>query len=79
LQVEYESEPTERLEQYQGQSEAGEFESHPQANADVVRSGDKGEDYQPEKGYAKNIMNRFKGMEAYTGPNTVGINILCYF
>ncbi|XP_052800360.1 serine/arginine repetitive matrix protein 2-like isoform X6 [Mya arenaria] len=58
--VEYESQPTEHIEQYQGQSEAGEFESQPNVQSDVVRSGDKGEDYTPEKGSAKNIMNRFK-------------------
>lgn len=61
--VEYESQPKERFEQYAGKSEEGVFESQPANAENVVRSGDHMDDYQPEKGYAKNIMNRFKEIE----------------
>lgn len=61
--VEYESQPHERMEQYAGKSEEGVFESQPKVSENVIRSGDTAEDYQPEKGYAKNLLNKFKEIE----------------
>lgn len=65
--VEYESQPAERIEQYEGKSDTGVFESQPADVENVVRSGDAQEDYQPEKGYAKNILNKFKEIETEGG------------
>jgi hypothetical protein len=61
--VEYESQPTEHLPQYEGKTDSGVFESEPKGHEDVIRSGDQAEDYKPEQGYAKNIMNRFKEIQ----------------
>lgn len=63
LKVEYESQPTESLTPYEGQIESGVFESEPKSAEDVVRSHDQTEDFQPEEGSAKNIMNKFKEIQ----------------
>ncbi|KAL4225470.1 hypothetical protein ACF0H5_016160 [Mactra antiquata] len=62
--VEYESQPAEHLPQYENQVESGVFESEPKGHEDVVRSGEKTEDYVPEQGSAKNILNKFKEFES---------------
>ena len=65
--TEYESQPKDHMQQYEGKSEEGVFESEPKAPDNVVRSGDVSEEYTPEKGNAKNIMNRFKEIESEQG------------
>lgn len=64
--VEYESQPAEHLPQYEAKVEAGVFESEPKGRENVVRSGEQAEDYKPEQGYAKNIMNKFKEIQTET-------------
>lgn len=62
--VEYESQPSEHLPQYEAKVESGVFESEPKGHEEVVvRSGDQAEDYKPEQGYAKNILNKFKEIQ----------------
>ena len=62
--VEYESTPKERLEQYEGKSDAGIFESQPSVNEGMVKHDDQLEE-EPvlEKGHAKNIVSRYKEIE----------------
>ncbi|XP_053384091.1 protein P200-like isoform X3 [Mercenaria mercenaria] len=69
--VEYESQPTEHLPQYEGQTESGVFESEPKGHEDVVRSGDLAEDYKPEEGSAKNILNKFKEIQTESSQHKV--------
>ncbi|KAK3607475.1 hypothetical protein CHS0354_015618 [Potamilus streckersoni] len=62
--VEYVSEPRAQIERYEGKSEEGIFESQPQTHEGIIKSGEKlQEDPLPEKGYAKNIANRYKEMD----------------
>lgn len=62
--VEYVSEPTTKIDHYEGRSEAGIFENEPQHIPNVVRSGDKTtEEPLPQQGYARNIAAQFKEIE----------------
>ena len=61
--VEYVSEPTGFIEQYEGRTESGVFESEPAGREDVVKSDDTREDVLPERGTAKKFVERFREME----------------
>ncbi|XP_022326760.2 uncharacterized protein LOC111126395 isoform X12 [Crassostrea virginica] len=60
---EYVSEPRATFEQYEGQVEAGVYESKPQDRGDLVKSGDYYEEPLPEQGYAKNVISKFKDIQ----------------
>ncbi|XP_035828717.1 uncharacterized protein LOC101856472 isoform X4 [Aplysia californica] len=59
-QVEYVSEPRGQVEHYEGKADSGVFESEPQYNPDVVRSGEDLEEQLPERGMARNIASKFR-------------------
>lgn len=62
--VEYESTPKERLQQYEGKSDAGVFESQPKVKEGIIRYGESlEEEPEIEKGYAKSIVGRYKEIE----------------
>ncbi|XP_052719080.1 enolase-phosphatase E1-like isoform X1 [Crassostrea angulata] len=60
---EYVSEPRTTFEQYEGQVEAGVYESKPQDRGDIVKSGEYYEEPLPEEGYAKNVISKFKDIQ----------------
>lgn len=60
---EYVSEPRSTFEQYEGQVEAGVYESKPQDRGDIVKSGEYYEEPLPEQGYAKNVISKFKDIQ----------------
>ena len=62
--VEYESTPTDKMEEYVGKSDMGVFESQPSVNEGVIRYGEQLEE-EPvlETGHAKNIVGKFKEIE----------------
>ncbi|XP_048730707.2 titin-like isoform X6 [Ostrea edulis] len=60
---EYVSEPRATFEQYEGQVEAGVYESKPMERPDVVKSGDYYEEPLPEQGYAKNVISKFRDVQ----------------
>ena len=62
--VEYESTPKERLQQYEGKSDAGVFESQPSVNEGIIRYGEQlEEEPELEKGHAKSIVSKYKEIE----------------
>ena len=66
--VEYESTPKERLEQYEGKSDTGIFESQPSKIEGIVRYGEQLEEEPTlEKGHAKSIVSKYKEIEEESG------------
>ena len=62
--VEYESTPTDKMEEYVGKSDMGVFESQPSVNEGVIRYGEQlEEEHVLETGHAKNIVGKFKEIE----------------
>lgn len=68
--VEYVSEPRGYVEKYEGQAEAGVFESQPTERPDVVKSDDLLQEALPERGTAKNIAQQFRQLSSSGGGST---------
>ncbi|XP_061174458.1 enolase-phosphatase E1-like isoform X3 [Saccostrea echinata] len=64
---EYVSEPRATFEQYEGQVEAGIYESKPVECPEIVKSGEYYEEPLPEQGYAKNVISKFKDIQKGAG------------
>ncbi|XP_071121670.1 muscle M-line assembly protein unc-89-like isoform X8 [Mytilus edulis] len=70
--VEYVSEPKKGIENEPQKVEGGVFENVPTSEEGVVHSYDAQEEALPEKGYAKNIMERFKQIGTQSGESNQG-------
>ncbi|XP_063398395.1 uncharacterized protein LOC134683186 isoform X10 [Mytilus trossulus] len=70
--VEYVSEPKKGIENEPQKVEGGVFENVPTSEEGVVHSYDAQEETLPEKGYAKNIMERFKQIGTQSGESNQG-------
>ncbi|XP_062592118.1 titin-like isoform X11 [Saccostrea cucullata] len=64
---EYVSEPRATFQQYEGQVEAGVYESKPVECPEIVKSGEYYEEPLPEQGYAKNVISKFKDIQKGSG------------
>ncbi|KAJ8299731.1 hypothetical protein KUTeg_023791 [Tegillarca granosa] len=65
--VEYVSEPRGKVETYEGVPESGVFESQPQDQPEIVKSGEYAEEVLPEVGFARNVAAKFKEFEKSGG------------
>ncbi|KAK3103793.1 hypothetical protein FSP39_021937 [Pinctada imbricata] len=65
---EYVSEPRTVFQHYEAKEESGIYESNPEDRPEVVKSGDYMEEPLPEQGYAKNVISRFREIQAGTSP-----------
>lgn len=64
--VEYISEPRGHVEKFEGKSDAGVFENQPSDREDIVKSSDAMEDTPMyERGYAKNVADRFREIQKH--------------
>uniref|UniRef100_A0A0B7ANC0 Uncharacterized protein n=1 Tax=Arion vulgaris TaxID=1028688 RepID=A0A0B7ANC0_9EUPU len=68
--VEFVSEPRGHVEQYEGKSESGVFESEPVVNPDVVRSGEEVKEKLPERGTARSMADKFRQISSDTSTPT---------